>query len=90
MTCTFCYDHGVLQATGHGGELVPAECPECGSDKLRTQPNVKGYVTLTSADCPECGVTIAEQNNVITEQNGDLFQNSGKCSTQCRLQGVMV
>ena len=30
MTCTFCYDHGVLQATGHNGELVPAECPGCG------------------------------------------------------------
>jgi len=42
MTCDFCYDHQVVRATGHNGELVPARCPECGSkdiDLVRVCPH---------------------------------------------------
>ena len=40
MTCTFCYDHGVLQVTGHNGELAPVECPGCGISQTSNDDSV--------------------------------------------------
>jgi len=58
MTCTFCFDHDLLQATGNGGELAPIVCPVCGSgdiELVRVCPrDPEGYARCTVPETIPC------------------------------------